>query len=99
MNKKQQLFVIICFATAVVSLLLLISSLVGCDDGCATGDTRCKDDTVQLCDADSRWHDYAECSTVSVFVDGGLVDMPMICCVSEGESSCELPDDCGFGDQ
>lgn len=45
-------------------ILFFVFVVVGCDDGCSKGETRCSGDVVQVCNSNQEWEDIDNCKYV-----------------------------------
>jgi hypothetical protein len=85
MNYKRGLAIVI----VAIIMLLVAWFTCGCHDGCDYLSTRCKDNQVQLCNADEDWELVDNCNILEPY-DGE------ICCWDEYTYGhlCKLPEDC-----
>ncbi len=61
----------------ILLIFLFIIWLSSCEDGCDTGDTRCYDSIVEVCNSDDNWEIVMKCHEVDP------PELEWICCLSE----------------
>lgn len=75
MSKLNTFSIVLIIGAAIYAILFAL----GCEE-CETGDTRCNDDVVQVCNSDHFWEDDINCSENQWICCFDKVDEIHTCC-------------------
>ena len=91
--KKNALAIFIFAASALYTgLTLLFLAITGCENECQPEEMRCRDNVVELCDANGDWQTVDDCNTTEP------AELNWMCCEEDGTLACIPADYCTEND-